>query len=720
MHAGTTPGVNSSFVAAASSTPSETLTVAGSIDGIEGGQCATITINGTPHAGDILSVIISDARLTNGSSTATYTVQSGDSLNSIAYNFGANISNQIGYGIFSYGFIDANVISVTDQPTNPTGTNSMSVVGSITGLASETATVNYANDQNYNLTIGGTITAGDIISLTVDNPSLAGGQTTVSYTTISTDTPTSVATALTHAVNVSTALNTLGVGATSSAAILSLHSDPYYTTSTNGGATETLSVGTNRRGNAPITVGGTATTGDVLTITTNYASLSGGTHAVSYTVLSTDTPLSIANGLTAALAADTTLQSVGVTAAANSAFLSTSETFSGNALLPSGSSLASVAATDGSGNVKTATHQLTVTGPAATSLSYDANGNLTNDGTNTYLWDAENRLLKINYPGSGNNSQFTYDSYGHTVAIVETVASTVTGTKLFVWTKDKMWQSRPCESRNSSGTVTAQYFNCGEEINGTNYFWTFDHIGSVREMTNSVGTIVDQRSYDAFGRVTQLQGSTASDFQFGGYYYHAPSGLSLATFRAYSSHLGRWINRDPISERGGINLYAYVENDPILKKDSLGLDSLGFALEGWNDVWAIGWVNSLIGLGLSYGASSNAKSSKLPGPNNGPQDAYRHCLWSCMMAGYMGPLAAKVAGDNHEGDNGEGAPRNAANAMDAANNAAGRAAAAGGGDCACKCRGLLGSGGLVGTNGMPMTPKGMTFLTPGFQGGKEQ
>jgi RHS repeat-associated protein len=332
----------------------------------------------------------------------------------------------------------------------------------------------------------------------------------------------------------------------------------------------------------------------------------------------------------------------------------------------------------------------------------------------------ENSALKINYPGSGNNSQFTYDSYGHTVAIVETVASTVTGTKLFVWTKDKMWQSRPCESRNSSGTVTAQYFNCGEEINGTNYFWTFDHIGSVREMTNSVGTIVDQRSYDAFGRVTQLQGSTASDFQFGGYYYHAPSGLSLATFRAYSSHLGRWINRDPISERGGINLYAYVENDPILKKDSLGLDSLGFALEGWNDVWAIGWVNSLIGLGLSYGASSNAKSSKLPGPNNGPQDAYRHCLWSCMMAGYMGPLAAKVAGDNHEGDNGEGAPRNAANAMDAANNAAGRAAAAGGGDCACKCRGLLGSGGLVGTNGMPMTPKGMTFLTPGFQGGKEQ
>jgi RHS repeat-associated protein len=439
------------------------------------------------------------------------------------------------------------------------------VVGSITGLASETATVNYANDQNYNLTIGGTITAGDIISLTVENPILAGGQTTVSYTTISTDTPTSVATGLTHAVNVSTAFNTLGVGATSSAAILSLHSDPYYTTSTNSGATETLSVGTNRRGNVPITVGGTATTGDVLTITTNYASLSGGTHAVSYTVLSTDTPLSIANGLTAALAADTTLQSVGVTAAANSAFLSTSETFSGNALLPSGSSLASVTATDGSGNAKTTTHQLTVTGPAATSLSYDANGNLTNDGTNTYLWDAENRLLQINYPGSGNNSQFTFDPYGRAATIVETVSGTVSSTKQFVWCGEQR-----CEARNGTGAVTAQYFGRGQTIGGTSYFYTKDHLGSVREMTDSSGNIQAQYSYDTYGRATKIQGSLAADFQYAGYYFHNSSGFSLTIYRAYNAGQGRWINRDPISESGGINLYGYVSNNPIGNTDPAG------------------------------------------------------------------------------------------------------------------------------------------------------
>jgi RHS repeat-associated protein len=264
--------------------------------------------------------------------------------------------------------------------------------------------------------------------------------------------------------------------------------------------------------------------------------------------------------------------------------------------------------------------------------------------------------------------------------IVETAGGTVSSTKQFVWCGNQMG-----EARNNSGAVAAQYFTYGQTISGTSYFWSLDHLASVREMTNSVGTIVDQMSYDAFGRVIQQLGNTASDFQYGGYYYHAPSALSLAIFRAYSSHFGKWINRDPIYEQGGINLYAYVQNDPVTEKDSQGLNPVGFAIEGWNDAWTIGNANSLLGLGLSIGASKNAEGSGFPGPNNGPQDAYRHCLWSCMMAGYMGPWAAKVAGDNHEGDNDIGATRNAANAMDAANNAAGRAAAAGGGDCACKC-----------------------------------
>ncbi len=72
-------------------------------------------------------------------------------------------------------------------------------------------------------------------------------------------------------------------------------------------------------------------------------------------------------------------------------------------------------------------------------------------------------------------------------------------------------------------------------------------------------------------RVTKIQGSQNSDFQYAGYYYHAPSGLNLTLNRAYNSSLGRWISRDPIGEAGGINLYAYTSNSPIMKIDLTGL-----------------------------------------------------------------------------------------------------------------------------------------------------
>jgi RHS repeat-associated protein len=62
-----------------------------------------------------------------------------------------------------------------------------------------------------------------------------------------------------------------------------------------------------------------------------------------------------------------------------------------------------------------------------------------------------------------------------------------------------------------------------------------------------------------------------ADFGFTGHYYHAPSGLHLALFRAYDADTGRWLNRDPLGEDGGINLYGYVGNSPINYSDALGL-----------------------------------------------------------------------------------------------------------------------------------------------------
>jgi RHS repeat-associated protein len=118
--------------------------------------------------------------------------------------------------------------------------------------------------------------------------------------------------------------------------------------------------------------------------------------------------------------------------------------------------------------------------------------------------------------------------------------------------------------------VTKRFFGQGEQISGTNYFFTWDHLGSVREMTDSSGSIRARYDYDPYGRKTKVSGSLESDFGFTGHYYHAVSGLCLTLFRAYDPDTGRWINRDPIEEPGGINLYDYVLNDPVNAVDEVG------------------------------------------------------------------------------------------------------------------------------------------------------
>ena len=103
------------------------------------------------------------------------------------------------------------------------------------------------------------------------------------------------------------------------------------------------------------------------------------------------------------------------------------------------------------------------------------------------------------------------------------------------------------------------------------YYYTRDHLFSVREMCNSSGTIVARYSYDPYGLATLVGGTNLATFQYTGDYTHQPSGLNLTKYRAYDPNTGRWLSRDPIGENGGINLYDYVKNRPLDLLDILGL-----------------------------------------------------------------------------------------------------------------------------------------------------
>jgi RHS repeat-associated protein len=255
-----------------------------------------------------------------------------------------------------------------------------------------------------------------------------------------------------------------------------------------------------------------------------------------------------------------------------------STNFTGIAAVSAGTNSVSVVAQDVDGNVATNNYQVVVS-PSSGSYLYDANGNLVSDGSRTYGWDAKNELVLIVYnsgSNAGNHTEFIYNGLGQRVAIVERTGTavgsgTVTSTKQYVWAGGVI-----AEERDGSNTVTKRYFDQGEQRissgTATNYFYTRDHLGSIRELIASDGaTIAVRYSYDPFGRATQVSGSINCDFQYAGMYEHPTSDLNLTMYRAYNPNIGRWISRDPSGEDSGANLYAYCSNSPVDNCDLSGL-----------------------------------------------------------------------------------------------------------------------------------------------------
>ena len=98
--------------------------------------------------------------------------------------------------------------------------------------------------------------------------------------------------------------------------------------------------------------------------------------------------------------------------------------------------------------------------------------------------------------------------------------------------------------------ITKRYFPQGVLLQtGTNsgpYYYTRDHLGSIREMTDASGNLRGRYSYDPFGRQTKISGNVDADFAFAGMFWSPEVSLSLTRFRAYDPNLGRWLSRDPL------------------------------------------------------------------------------------------------------------------------------------------------------------------------------
>jgi RHS repeat-associated protein len=206
----------------------------------------------------------------------------------------------------------------------------------------------------------------------------------------------------------------------------------------------------------------------------------------------------------------------------------------------------SITARDASGNTQTNAYQVTNTGTSQT-LVDDANGNLTSDGTRSFTWDAEDRLISVT---SGSHvSTFAYDGLNRRVEVVEADSGVTTSDTKFVCCGGTI-----CEARDAGGAVQKRFFTQGVQDGGTAFFYTRDHLGSVRELTDQTGAARTRYDYDPSGRRIKISGDKDADMGFTGHYEHVPSSLTLAPFRAYDANLGRWISEDPMGLLGGVNL----------------------------------------------------------------------------------------------------------------------------------------------------------------------
>ncbi|PZM81157.1 MAG: hypothetical protein DKT66_18200 [Candidatus Melainabacteria bacterium] len=533
----------------------------------ENGQ-TILNLGGTPTPGDVFYLSVRGAVLPGGQQVVSYTVKSGDSLGSIAYGlYLAIVGNQFLYNAGYGGFTSGSSFYI-QSPLGSWHNMSSTYSCTIAGKPTESLTLGSNTNGSTTATISGTTTVGDVVSIKVNNDNPPGGSQTVSRTVQSGDTTSTIASALSSSINGNSNLASIGMTAGASTSVVTITTaGTTYSSSTSGGATETVTLGYNSQGNTVAIIGGTKTTGDVLTITTNSASLGGGTSNSSYTVQSGDTLVSIAAGLSAAINSNANLQTLGVSASSNTeAELAYATHFSANPALPAGSSTAAVAATDGANNTKTVLQQNHVGSPSSQTLTFDLNGNMTSDGTNTYKWDAANRLIEIDYPGANNRTEFTFDTLGQCAKIIEVVGGINTSLYQFIWNTDKA-----SEQRDASGAILKKFFRLGEMHASTAYFYCTDHLGSVRQVIDAAGNVQAELQYDAFGRVSSNLGNVSPTFQFASYFAHVRSSLNLTLRRAYSPNLGAWLSRDPLGQVISANDYSYVFENPISFVDSFGL-----------------------------------------------------------------------------------------------------------------------------------------------------
>ena len=272
--------------------------------------------------------------------------------------------------------------------------------------------------------------------------------------------------------------------------------------------------------------------------------------------------------------------------------------------------------------------------PHETSPAYDDDGNMLTCGPWAYSWDAENRLTAVFSNGTLVVSN-AYDNMSRRV--LKTTAATITH---FVWDNWNIVAEITVDRQTVATNLTRYVW--GLDLSGTlqgaggvggllavispdgAFYPCCDANGNITDYVNAAGTVVAHYEYSPFGEITARSGvlADAFAFRFSTKYHDPETGLVMYQLRPYSPTLGRWLCRDPIEEKGGLNQYSFVNNDSLTGLDPYGL----FNIYTHSDEWGHVGITDDMGMHYDYGRYRKTYSGK-GGLAAGPNILVRSDIW---------------------------------------------------------------------------------------------
>lgn len=231
------------------------------------------------------------------------------------------------------------------------------------------------------------------------------------------------------------------------------------------------------------------------------------------------------------------------------------------------------------GNRLDAVRQNSTTGPVVYTFAYDDNGSMTGkfNGASQQLLNIsydQRRLASVMAVNNQPNSLFfEYDANAYRIE-----KQNSNGTNKYYLEAEHLESvydaNDELQANYLRGVVVDEIINGFEKNTSTgvmeNRTFHHDRVNSVVALSDHNGTEMQTLSYGPFGRSINSTGSSQNAMKYTGREQDEESGLYYYRARYYDPELGRFISEDPIGFKGGVNLYAYVGNNPLIYSDPSG------------------------------------------------------------------------------------------------------------------------------------------------------